>query len=272
MQDIRPPNLGALESPTDPRRILLGRVQDPVVLPKTYTLDVSALPTYYQNGLPECGGYSVANAQTELRAIEVPIIEDLSGRFAYAIAKTLDGLPDKEGTTLAALMHSWYLKGIPLNKFFPSDETLPLIVSKDVSLITPEAYADAATRKIKSYAFLDDLSEQGLRQAIYQNKVVIALKKPWIPGVYEGGHFICLDGFDETRIRFRNSFPLTTSFGGNGGYEGWLTKEDLPTIKEAATVLDIAGWRLALMTSQLKLLREVAYLLQQQVSQRSQTT
>jgi hypothetical protein len=72
------------------------------VAPAPQTYDDPAFfsqPVLMQGLSPECGGYSVAFLLAYLLNQAVK----LSGSFAYAYEKTIDGVPDTDGTTIAAV-------------------------------------------------------------------------------------------------------------------------------------------------------------------------
>ncbi len=224
---------GALESPQDSRDLPLGKVQAPVAVPTEFLPDYSALPIYYQNGVPACGGHAGAWLANGFQFIEDGKVVKLSPRFVYALCKKIDGIPATDGTYMRAIFKVLREYGVCEDKYFPNDITLPVAEYADWTLIPPEAYENAKKYKIKSYAFVDDKSKQGLKQAIYQNKFVLILKKPWIP-TNPSGHFFVANGY-KTNIRYANSFGTTW---GENGY-GWLTDEDIPKVIEAGTAVDL---------------------------------
>jgi hypothetical protein len=87
--------------------------------------------------------------------------------------KSLDGLPNMGGTTLRAIGAAATKLGDCLDSLLTDDVTIPDPQYRDFSQASAEAKADAITRKEPSYFFLDDLSANGIRQAIFQNKAVI---------------------------------------------------------------------------------------------------
>jgi|GEM_PF-1634322 len=234
-------NLGGLESPQDQRDYDIGKIQAPVVRPDTNLPDYF-LPVYYQNGQPDCGGEAGAKFQNIKRLLNAP----LSRRFVYALCKKIDGVPTQEGTFGRAIMQVLQRYGVPLESYFPTDVSLPHAEFADWTKIPQAAYIDALSRRIGAYAQVTDLSPEGLRQAIYQNKAVLVLKSPWTPASWypfdsNSGHFFVLDGYTPTKYRFANSFGSwwgDNVNGGGNGY-GYLLDSDLPTIKEAWTAVEL---------------------------------
>lgn len=253
--------LGGLESPADTRDINLGKIQPPVAYPAVDLLDYSGVPVYYQNGEPDCGGEMGAAGVGVFEFLENASGKKLSRRFVYALCKKYDGFPPDAGTDLRSIMKVLQKHGVPEEQYFPTDISLPVAEFADWTKIPQSAYDDALPRQIKAYGFLDDVSWENLRQARYQNKILFVLKAPWVPNKYPGGHFILLNGHDENRMRYRNSFGAT--WGTNG--DGWLTEEDAKTIKQAATAIDLPDWMIKNLTTKLTLVQKVLELMKKLV-------
>jgi glutaredoxin-related protein len=226
--------LGGLESPEDKRDYDLGTVQAPIAIPAEFLPDVSTLPVYNQDQQPACGGHAGAKLQNILLGLG----KDLSPRFVFALCKKIDGLPPEKGTYGRAIFQVLQKYGVCTNDLFPNDVTLPIAEYADWTKIPQAAFVDGLSRRIGPYAQVTDLSMDGLKQAIYQNKSVLVLKKPWTPASWStqsnsSGHFFDLDGYSET-LRFTNSFGLDWQNHG----EGELTEADIPTIIEAWTAYE----------------------------------
>lgn len=246
-------NFGAIQSPISHQDVLLGSVQVPTPYPSVYLPNYTALAPFYQNGIPGCGGAMGGGAKAASIYNILGITDELSWRFVYALAKTIDGFPNEDGTTMRAVFTVLKNFGVPKASLLPNDILLSVPDFRDITRISPECYADAATRKIASYAFLTSITMDSIKAAIYQNEVVAILKRPWIPGKYLDGHFIFLDGFDETRLRYRNSLDVNK----DPNAEYWFTKDDVPTFIEAGTFLDIHPDLIKELTNRRDLLTKV---------------
>lgn len=167
-------NLGAIRQPEDPRDYQLGSIQAPVQVPGTYKPDAFfSLKALYQAHTSGCGGFSLAQLLQYFILLRTGNPIALSPRFAYMAEKSLDGLPNDSGTTLRAIGAAATKLGSCLDSLLMDDITLPDPQFRDFSQASAAAKTDALTRKEPSYFFLDDLSMNGIRQAVYQNKAVI---------------------------------------------------------------------------------------------------
>lgn len=208
-------------------------------------------PILMQGVSPECGGYSLAFALAYLLNQQVK----LSGSFAYAFEKTVDGVPNEAGTTISALETTAKTAGACLYPLFPDDgleTTDPNGTATLYSSATPQAIQDAATRAGWLPLFLTDLSWSGLQAAISKYKAVIlqaevgdewwtntAGQTSWTaadvlpirpPRQVVSGHFFVAGGkYDATDTWFANSW--STEWGQNGF--GYLQENYVPFIKNA---------------------------------------
>ena len=247
--------LGAIHE-ENPEGFKLGTVQAPITLPAQYLCDDNG-PTVspeilMQGQSPECGGYSLATLIGLLHKVVDMVLAPLSGSFSYAYEKTVDGVPGEQGTVITAVGKAGNTVGSCLDTLFPDDGTLPAGAQQTpFSTATPEAIADGKTRSLGTPFLLDDLSFEGIAQAIYQNGAVIlqvAVGKEWWsapsgaiswaasdilpirpPETVIDGHFICVGAFDQKndRLWFANSW--STQWGQNGW--GYIQSNYLPYIK-----------------------------------------
>ncbi|MDE2015936.1 MAG: hypothetical protein KGI72_05435 [Patescibacteria group bacterium] len=242
-------NFGAIESPKDERDFKpedLG-----AAIPETYPYswygDTTMVPVYMQGLLPNCGG----EAGITLYGILANDAEQLSGRFDYDLDKTLDGVPQAQGTTGRAVMKEGQKYGYCLDSLFPDDTSLDYADFSNASLISKAAYKDGLKRRLGAYAQLTDLSFQGIKNAIYDHKAVILLvqvgREWWTnaegvnswdaadilpvrpPAQIVSGHFIVAYGYNGLNIFFRNSW--SEKWGSNGN--GFFGEDYLPFIQEA---------------------------------------
>jgi len=244
--------LGAVHE-EDPQGFKLGQIQAPVEIPDQYLCNddgplVTDLPILMQGQSPECGGFSLATLINFFKKTGVP----LSGSFAYAFEKTVDGLPTVQGTLISALGKAGNQAGSCLNPLYPDDGTLAEFVTNPLfSTATPEAIADGVKRILGTPFLLDDLSIGGIQQALYQNGGVILevqVGNEWWTAANGGGswdsakilpirppatvidsHFICVIPYDKKNDRLW--FPNTWSeeWGQNGW--GYLQSNYAPFIK-----------------------------------------
>jgi hypothetical protein len=144
------------------------------VLPSMYVAPISGLPILMQGKQPSCVGHAVAWAIMQREMKRDGSFKLLSPRFLYALSKQSDGIND-QGTSISNVIRIAEEIGCCEDRYFPNDVSLPYEQYIDISKIPAEAYANAATHKIKKETthFLSDLSYNGLKTAIYQNDVVI---------------------------------------------------------------------------------------------------
>lgn len=225
---------------------------DPTTASPTY-LDEAFFntPILMQGQSPECGGFSPGFALAYLLNLQTK----LSGSFAYAFEKTVDGLPTEEGTTIAAVGEAVKDAGICLQDLFPDDGN---ITTDPQGNQTP--YSDASTQAIQDAAaragwlslHLTDLSWAGLQAAVAKYKCVLVEAEvgnewwtapngtnSWAeadilpirpPAKVVDGHFFVLGGkYDASSIWFANSW--STEWGHNGF--GYLGSDYVPFIKNA---------------------------------------
>jgi hypothetical protein len=236
----------------NPQGFKLGQVQAPVVIPKQFNCTdagpIPAIPILMQGQSPECGGYSLATLISILKTLTTA----LSGCFDYAFEKTVDGEPNIEGTTISAIGKAGAV-GSCLCPLFPDDGVIMQQESNNTTPFTDAsaaAKADALTRAIGTPFLLEDLSFEGIAQAICQNGAVILEvqvgtewwtlpngTESWAPQVAcpvqppktaIDSHFICAAAYDLTnnRIWFANTW--STEWGQNGW--GYLSPAYLPFI------------------------------------------
>jgi len=214
-------------------------------------------PILMQGKSPECGGFSLAFVLEYLNSVSTP----LSGSFSYAYEKTVDGVPNSDGTTIKALGDAAQSAGSCLLNLFTDDGNTtanPQGNSTLYSTATAQAIADALTRAGWLPMFLNDLSWSGLQSAISKYGVVILeaeVGAQWWTSQYGktipvgqtswsandlfplvppspvvDSHFFVLGGtYNPTEIYFANSW--STEWG-QGGF-GWLGQNYLPFIQNA---------------------------------------
>ena len=254
---------GGYQSPKDERdfkREDLGTAIIPQH-PISWIGDISNIPVYNQQHQPSCSGHAGSSL--------IGILSNngiiLSPRFVYALCKKIDGIPDQEGTYGRTIMQVLQKYGVCTDALFPNDTSLSWVDYKDYTKIPPRAYTDALNRRIGAYAQLTDLSFEGIKNAIYNHKVVLILarigKEWWTsqsgvnswkpedilplrpPAQIVSGHFFVDYGYDQFYMDLRNSWGEDWANKGDGIYkdnyspyiiEAWVA--DLPTPPPAPTI------------------------------------
>lgn len=243
-------NLGGLERPVDSRDFGLTTYQHPVALPDTFIQDLSVLPVFYQGKYGTCGAHAGATFDSALQK------KTLSPKYLWRQIKLIDGFPIEVGTDLRSIMQSLSNTGDCSIDLCNNDLLDSIESYTNPNDITDQQRHDAYQNDITGYAFVDNPSWDDIRQAIYQNKVVIALvrcgsgwwqntqgqnswqEKDVLPlrlGNYASGHFVCLYGYDKNYIYFRNSW--STDWGRNG--DGYFDQTYLPYVTELGTALPL---------------------------------
>lgn len=220
---------GLVESPRDPRDVLLSAVSPipvriPPVCPAPFDLDI-----LNQGQTPHCVGFASAcmKQEKELREKNSQIFD---GDWIYAKAKTIDGMPDFDGT--------YFRAGLQVLQKFGAK---PLNGTE----------ADADKFKIGTYALVDDASFDGLKKAIFVNGAILcgfrgtnqgwqtAYIRPPKTGEAVWGHATTLIGYNEGYLIGQNSWGKL--WGENGLFyvgqnylsylvEAWAVLTDLPLI------------------------------------------
>lgn len=152
----------------------VGMLPAPTGVPDTYTpAEFYQLKALMQGKEPACGGFSLAQTLQYLLFLQTGNPIALSPRFAYMAEKTLDGVPHEDGTTIQAIGAGAKNLGVCLDALVMDDITLPTSQYQDIFQASPEAKQDALTRSGWNYFLLNDLSFNGIKRAIYDNKAII---------------------------------------------------------------------------------------------------
>ncbi len=242
--------LGAIPYKRTGAELNVGQAAAPIAAPTPYEDPAFfATPIDMQGKSPECGGFSVGFYLAYLLGLLVK----LSGSFAYAYEKTVDGVPNIDGTHIAALGDVAQAAGICLKELFPDDGTNPEgTPTTKWNAATPQAISDALTRAGWLSLFLTDLSWNGIQSAISKYKAVIIEAQVgdewWTapngsiswreadilpirpPKAVVDSHFFVAGGkYDANNTWFANSW--STEWGHNGF--GYFNKSYIPFIKNA---------------------------------------
>lgn len=244
----------------DSRNFIYEKAVVPQPFPTTYKTDTSVIPRLYQGDRAACVEHAVAKAIMYKEFKQTGKVTLLSPRFLAALTVKMDGFPLSQGTSLLNALKIAQKDGICEEQYFPNDVTLSDADYCDLTKISPEAYTNALTHKIDSYAFLSDLSANGLHNAIYQNGILIVGMKicsswwtslkgvvswlaadilPLRPPVKNdpttSGHAFLLNGYDETFDYLDNEW------GNDWASQGfaWYGANDRPYIYEAVTLVTL---------------------------------
>lgn len=249
---------GYVKSPKDKRDFRLSQVMgEPVQIPEVFMPDYSMLPMYHQHKQPSCIGHATTWMVNYFEYLEKDSVIPLSPRFIYALAKRDDGIPNQDGTYYRMGLKKAQDYGVCKESLFPNDADLDRETYNNASLIHSIAYEDAEPRKIRSYLNVDSLKFENLKQVIFQNKMVMLalivdenmytksngaiswLEKDILPlrlpKSRDSGHAVVAIGYDKDHIYFQNSWGDT--WGRKG--IGYFTKEYVPFLEEAWTVMDL---------------------------------
>jgi hypothetical protein len=258
---------GVIQSPPDHRDWLYAVKAGPlpVALPSSYRLP--EYPVGNQGPIGSCVGWAsaaVKEYQENAGSVYFPL--RFSPLFIYQECKKVDGMPDKEGTTLKAAMQVLQKIGACLERSHPYTTARPFPEPD------PEDYVEAANYRVGNYVKIQTLEE--LKAAVMDTRTGAVLAavlvcenflKPepggFVPmpgGAMLGGHAIAVTGWNDTLecryadgktlrgfLRFRNSWGPEW---GDRGY-GWLpynffrgrTDLGVPYFFEAWTSIDLAS-------------------------------
>lgn len=257
-------NLGAIERQLDLRDLKLGKVQAPIEIPKTYLTDLSVYPKYYQGSLPACGAHSAAVLKVIQEASETNKIQSFSPRFLWSEIKKIDNHSLEEGTDMRSIFETLKSVGICDYNLIGNDISLSLVEYSlpDISLAVLD---NAQPRIIKSYAFTNSPSLQDIKQAIYQNKVVLLLlyvdegffgtteptftEKKW-------GHFVAGANYDEDNFIIIDSTEKDLSLSIKK-----INKKYIRFVREIGTCLDLPNDYVQNLIKQKELAQKVVQLL-----------
>ena len=279
----QPFNFGYVPSPKDKRDYKLSKVNNligsvPIITP-TFFSDISQLPILMQAQQPACVGFATASGM--MATDKGAYSWDYSPRFLYDLAKRDDGVPNVEGTYYRQCLKEGQKNGVCDNVEFPNDVSLQYNIYKDWTLIPANAFTAAKNRLVKSYVAVDDLSLDGIKQAIYQNGYVllgVQLGDEWWtsptgvtswaqddilnpalrpPKNVVSGHAILAYGYDQDYIYFVNSW--STQWGRNG--IGWFGEDYEPFVQEGWTFIDLAPEVIKNLSTQISILQKVINLI-----------
>lgn len=226
------------------------------VAPSTdlYVARIDGLPVFMQGKRPTCVSHGVAWAKMQYDLKHTGSFSTLSRRFLHALSKQ-PGQKPGEGRSIESVLAVAETYGIPDEQFFPEDDSLSEADYEDASKIPPEAYANAKFHKINGFAYLQDLSIQGIYNAVSSHDIVIIgmdISSAWWTDV-QGNVTWEADKICPLRPGFDGNRPCVDIYAANTGdslgaimnwwSEQWGVKgtaffetDDLPFIYEAAVL------------------------------------
>lgn len=249
---------GLKPSPKDERDYKLHEINAKIgyapATPVSYLSDISQLPVLMQGTQPSCVGHATAAGM--MWKDNGAWSWDYSPRYLYDLCKRDDGDPN-EGTFYRQALKEANSYGVCDNAEFPNDVTLPYATYVNWNLIPANAFSVASDRKVQTYVSVQNLTFQSIKDAIYQNGVVllgVEVGKEWYtsvegigswvaadvlpvrpPATVISGHAILAYGFDANYIYFRNSW--STEWGNEGN--GYFGINYMPFVQEAWTFMDL---------------------------------
>ena len=258
---------GAILRKEDKRDIILGKVQAQVELPESYIPDMSWFKRHYQGDLPCCGAFATSHLkQIQEHYDESSDKKELSPVYLWKRTKLIDGYRPEDGTCSYAIHKTLQKFGSAEYGLLNENLNQTLAQYTDATPITPVIDEDASIRRAEAYGFETLPTFEQIKQAIYKNKAVTLLLRgdggfwrntePTFNSI-RWGHFVCAYSWDSTGIWIIDSAESEEKFG----YKH-IDKKYFPTMfcYEMSTSIDCSNKLLKNLTSQIKLLREVANL------------
>lgn len=221
--------LGCLKDPEDLRDLPMGLVLPPIPLPDKIDYTAQMTPVRNQGDEGTCVAFACVVGVKEYQdSKEFKKYIELSPRYLYSICKKYDGIPGQEGTFPRVAMKVLFKYGVCLEAcwpYRPHQRNYPCST----------AGAEAKIYRIKAYARLNTVLE--IKRSLLVNGPFVAgvkvysswftkkasktgqIPMPKSQDEYEGGHAICIVGYDDKKglFKFKNSWG--TGWGDKGyGY------------------------------------------------------
>lgn len=248
----------------DKRNFSLESAQAIAPFPANFQTDISNIPVFNQYKIPDC----VENAVTFIRMAHQfkkdGKLTTLSRRFLAIETVKRDGFPLDQGTSIENALYVSHDEGICEGVLLSDNHELDIHTFVNPGLITQGTKDNAARYKTKSYAFLTDKSINGLKNAIFQNGLVLVggtIDENWWtapngqvswskkdiypirppkslnPGMNPSlsRHAFVLYGYDEGGFFLHNSFGPQWADNGNN----YIPNAAMGIIYEAATIVDL---------------------------------
>lgn len=230
-----------------------------------YNLEVEESHSYVVNfmAVHNCVGHATAKYKQKLDLTDAGKLINLSPRFVYSVCKAVDGWSG-EGTYPRLSLKVLKDYGCATEETVPNNSSLPheeYVYYRDINKIPKEAFKEAETAKIESYASVD-ITPSGIKTAISQSEgcsMLVMVGNEWYtdknglntwdknrilpikpPKVIISGHQIYAYGYetvgDDFKIHFINSWSSDWADGGKGWF-WWSEYKNF--ITEAWTAIDI---------------------------------
>lgn len=220
--------LGCRKDPEDLRDIPMGMVLPPIPLPPEVDHTRSMTPVRDQGDEGTCVAFaSVVGVKEYQDTKEYKKLIELSPRYLYHLCKESDGMPDAEGTYPRIAMKALLTYGVAPESFWPYRP-------HQADLPRPNADKEAERYRIKAYARLATVLE--MKRSLVVNGPFLAglevfeswfTKKVAKSGVIplpkkdeelQGGHAVCVAGYDDSkrRFKFKNSWGTAWAVKGYG--------------------------------------------------------
>ena len=222
-----PYRLGCFKDVKDLRDIPMGLVLPPIKAPESVDYTEAMTAVRHQGNEGTCVAFASAVGLKEYQdTIEYRKTIALSPRYLYSLCKANDGIPDEDGTYPRVAMKMLLKYGVCPESYWPYKPH-----QKDGH----KPGADRAAKKyaIKAYARLGSVQE--MKRSLLVNGPFLAgveVFRSWftrtvtdtgvIPfpkpsDAFEGGHAVCVMGYDdgEKVFKFKNSWGARW---GEGGY------------------------------------------------------
>lgn len=243
MAPSTPLGFGGIERRIEPRDFELGAYQLPIAIPDTFMpTNVAQVPVYMQGTYPTCGGHAGATFDGILQGGRA-----LSPKYLWDEIKQFDGFAFSDGTDMASIFKSLSSTGDCAISLLPNDLGTTLQQYSKITNVTTAMISDGVHSRITNYAYTNNPTFAQIKQAIFQNKAVIALVDIgdgwWLPdwghvtplrlGNKVGHHFIILWGYDQTRIWFRSSWSNLWALNG----DNYFLQDYVPHVLEIGTAL-----------------------------------
>jgi len=222
--------LGCRKDPEDARDIPITRLAPELraKLPARldYTKKMSAVSDQGDEGT--CVGFASVDGMKEYQEkAEWAKDVQLSVRYLYSECKKLDGYPDEEGTDIRCAMKVLRSHGVPPEKcwpYKPHQQDAPCGEADDLAKIY----------RIERYARLRTVDE--MKESLHANGPFVAgvevyyeawnaaersgkVRMPGENDILEGGHAICIVGYDDKNRLFKFKNSWSDKWGAKGyGY------------------------------------------------------
>jgi C1A family cysteine protease len=225
-------SLGCFKDIEDLRDIPMGLVMPPVRVPARVDYTAAMTPVRQQGNEGTCVAFASAVGVKEYQDTkEYRRTVALSPRFLYSLCKANDGIPGEDGTYPRVAMKMLLKHGVCPESYWPYRPR-----QKDAH--KPGADKAAKRYAIKAYARLGSVDE--MKRSLLINGPFLAgvevysswftrsvtrtgvIPLPKAPDALEGGHAICVMGYEDQgkAFKFKNSWGR--SWGDNGyGYIGF---------------------------------------------------